>query len=128
MVATSHFPRWVIDKAPALADPNRGGMPELLREAFGDTYSQDVLTVRMPTPDEQQRLDLPPGTPVQVIKGGTYDQDNRPLHFIEVVAAGGRIEFAYKLWHGPGRPLTLQLVVSTSWPSRARPPSRRPQQ
>jgi DNA-binding GntR family transcriptional regulator len=96
MVATSHFPSWVVDAAPALADPNRGGMPELLREAFGDTYSQDVLTVRMPTPAELERLDLPPGTPVQVIKGGTYDQDNRPLHFIEVVAAGGRIEFAYK--------------------------------
>jgi len=30
-----------------------------------------------------------------VIKGGTYDQENRPLHFIEVIAAGGRIEFAY---------------------------------
>lgn len=96
MVATSHFPGWVIDKAPALADPSRGGMPELLREAFGPTYSQDVLTVRMPTPAELERLDLPPGTPVQVIKGGTYDQEHRVLHFIEVVAAGGRIEFAYK--------------------------------
>jgi GntR family transcriptional regulator len=96
MVATSYFPAWVIDKAPALADPNRGGMPELLREAFGETYSNDVLTTRMPTPAEQARLDLPPGTPVLVIKGGTYDGEHRPLHFIEVVAAGGRIEFAYR--------------------------------
>jgi GntR family transcriptional regulator len=95
MLATSHFPKFVTDKAPDLADPHRGGMPELLREAFGDTYSHDVITTRMPTPSEQQRLDLQPGTPVLVIKGGTYDQDNRPLHFIEVVAAGGRIEFAY---------------------------------
>jgi hypothetical protein len=82
--------------APALADPNRGGMPELRREAFDDTYSEDVLTVRMPIPPELGRLDLPPGTPVQVIKVGTYDWGNRPLHFIEVVAAGGRIEFAYR--------------------------------
>jgi DNA-binding GntR family transcriptional regulator len=41
------------------------------------------------------RLNLEPGTPVLVIRGGTYDQENRPIHFIEVVAAGGRIEFSY---------------------------------
>jgi DNA-binding GntR family transcriptional regulator len=70
-------------------------MPEHLRQAFGDTYSHDVLTTRMPRPDERMRLELDPGTPVLVIHGGTYDQENRPLHFIEVVAAGGRIEFAY---------------------------------
>jgi GntR family transcriptional regulator len=95
MLATSHFPAFVTDKAPALADPTRGGMPELLREAFGDTYSTDVLTVRMPTAAEAQRLDLPRSVPVQMIHGGTYDGEHRPLHFIEVVAAGGRIEFAY---------------------------------
>jgi DNA-binding GntR family transcriptional regulator len=71
-------------------------MPEHLREAFGDTYSNDVLTVRMPTRAEQQRLDLPPGTPVQVIQGGTYDQQHRPLHYIYVMGAAGRIEFAYR--------------------------------
>jgi GntR family transcriptional regulator len=95
MLATSHFPGWVVEQAPSLADPSRGGMPEILREAFGDTYSHDVLITRMPSPDERVRLDLEPGTPVLVIRGGTYDQDNRPIHFIEVVAAGGRIEFAY---------------------------------
>jgi DNA-binding GntR family transcriptional regulator len=71
MLATSHFPKMVTDKAPELANPNRGGMPELLREAFGETYSHDVITTRMPTPNEQQRLDLQPGTPVLVTKGGT---------------------------------------------------------
>ena len=95
MVAISYFPEWVTEKAPALADPGRGGMPELLREAFGETYSTDVLTVRMPTSAEQQRLDLPRGVPVQVIHGGTYDGEHRPLHFIEVVAGSGRVEFAY---------------------------------
>jgi GntR family transcriptional regulator len=95
MLATSHFPGWVVEQAPALADPSRGGMPEILREHFGETYSHDVNTVRMPSPDERVRLNLDPGTPVLVIRGGTYDQENRPIHFIEVVAAGGRIEFSY---------------------------------
>jgi GntR family transcriptional regulator len=95
MLATSHFPRFVTDAAPALTDPSKGGMPEILRDAFGETYSHDVNTVRMPSPDERVRLNLDPGTPVLVIRGGTYDQENRPIHFIEVVAAGGRIEFSY---------------------------------
>jgi GntR family transcriptional regulator len=95
MLATSYFPTRVTRRAPALADASRGGMPELLREAFGETYSTDVLTVRMPTPAEVQRLDLSRGLPVQIIHGGTYDQEHRPLHFIEVVAAAGRVEFAY---------------------------------
>ena len=38
------------DAAPALADPSRGGMPELLRDAFGETYSTDVITCRCPHP------------------------------------------------------------------------------
>jgi GntR family transcriptional regulator len=96
MVAISHFPLWVAEQAPDLADAGKGGMPEILRKAFGETYSEDVLTVRMPSREEQERLDLPPGTPVQVIRGGTYDQLRRPLHYIYVVGAGGRIEFAYR--------------------------------
>jgi DNA-binding GntR family transcriptional regulator len=102
MIAISYFPAWVIDKAPDLADPGRGGMPELLREAFGETYSSDVLTVRMPTTTEQQRLDLPRSVPVQIIHGGTYDSERQPIHFIEVVAAGGRVEFAYVFGTVPG--------------------------
>jgi DNA-binding GntR family transcriptional regulator len=104
MIAISYFPQWVTSEAPALTDPTRGGMPEILREAFGETYSTDVLTVRQPTPDEAMRLDLPAGTPVQIILGGTYDQERRPLHFIEVVAAGGRVEFAYVYGPMPSSP------------------------
>jgi hypothetical protein len=54
-----------------------------------------VLTVRMPSAAEQQRLHLPRSVPVQVIRGGEFDSEHRPVHYIEVVAAGGRIEFAY---------------------------------
>jgi GntR family transcriptional regulator len=95
MIAVSHFPKFVTDAAPALADPTRGGMPELLRSSFGETYSVDVLDARMPTAAEAARLELPRGLPVLVIRGGTYDAEHRPLHVIEVVAAAGRVEFAY---------------------------------
>jgi DNA-binding GntR family transcriptional regulator len=96
MLAASFFPAWVIQQVPDLAVPAKSGMPELLRAGFGETFSEDVLTVRMPTLAEQQRLELEKGNPVQVIQGATYDQQHRPLHFIRVVAAGGRIEFAYR--------------------------------
>jgi GntR family transcriptional regulator len=103
MLATSYFPLWVVERAPKLADPGVGGMPRWLREAFGTFYSEDVITARMPTQAERERLDLPPGVPVLVIKGGEHDSDSqRPLHYIEVVAAGGRIEFAYRYGTDPG--------------------------
>jgi GntR family transcriptional regulator len=95
MLACSYFPQWVIEAAPNLADPSVSGLPRWLREAFGEMYSTDVLTVRMPSDVEQRRLELPRSVPVQVIQGGEYDSEHRPLHYIEVVAAGGRIEFAY---------------------------------
>jgi GntR family transcriptional regulator len=113
MLATSHFPTWVTDKAP-----------ELLREAFGKTYSTDVLTVRMPTVAEAQRLDLPRGLPVQIIHGGTYDAEHRPLHFIEVVAAGGRIEFAYVYGDVPDDSDAADAEQESQQDSSNHPPGR----
>jgi GntR family transcriptional regulator len=96
MVATSYFPAWVVEAAPNLADPKVSGMPKWLREAFGDFYSDDTLSVRMPTPAERERLDLDAGVPVQIIRGTTHDQEHRALHYIYVIGAGGRIEFGYR--------------------------------
>jgi GntR family transcriptional regulator len=104
MLATSYFPAWVIEAAPNLADPNRGGTPRWLREAFGPTWSEDVLSARMPTPAERDHLDLEPGTPVQTIAGATYDAERRCLHYIEVIAPAGRIEFAYRYGAVPPEP------------------------
>lgn len=104
MLATSYFPAWVVEQAPNLADPSRGGTPRWLREAFGPTWSEDVLAARMPTPAELERLELEPGTPLQTITGATYDAERRPLHYIEVIAPAGRIEFAYRYGVVPPEP------------------------
>lgn len=66
------------------------------REAFGTIHSEDVITARMPSQEERERLDLPTGTPVLVIKGGTRDDEGRALHYIEVTGAGGRVAFEYR--------------------------------
>jgi hypothetical protein len=62
------------------------------------------MTTRPVSVNATEPLDLPAGTPVQIILGGTHDQERRPLHFIEVVAAGGRVEFAYVYGSMPSSP------------------------
>jgi GntR family transcriptional regulator len=94
--AISYFPTWVVEAAPKLADPNVSGLPVWLREAFGPTYSEDLVDARMPTAEERERLEIPEGTPVLIIKGTTRDQQHRTLHFIDKVTPAGRMQYGYK--------------------------------
>jgi len=94
--AVSYFPAWVVEAAPNLADPDRSGLPEWLREAFGPTYSEDLVDARMPTAAERKRLEIPPRVPVLIIKGVTRDQEHRTLHFIDKVTPAGRMQYGYK--------------------------------
>lgn len=96
MLAWSYFPDWVIDAAPALADPRQHGMPTHLRDAFGDTYSEDWVIARRATDAEARDLEMEPGEPVMAIQGITRDMDERTLHYIYVVAAGDRLPRHYR--------------------------------
>jgi GntR family transcriptional regulator len=95
-LATSYFPVWVTDAAPNLADPNVSGLPKWLREAFGDTYSDDLIDARMPTAQESDQLEIPEGTPVLILTGRTYDAQHRVLHYISKVTVGGRLSYGYR--------------------------------
>jgi len=95
-LATSYFPTWVTDAAPNLANPQISGMPRWLRDAFGDTYSEDLVDARAATEDEARLLEVEPGAPVVFTKGVTRDQQHRTLHFIYVVTASGRMPFHYR--------------------------------
>jgi DNA-binding GntR family transcriptional regulator len=92
----SYFPVWVAEAAPNVADPNISGLPKWLREAFGDTYREDIVDSRMPTDEERERLEIPPDTPVTIIKGLTRDQEHRTLHFIDKVTVAGRMQYGYR--------------------------------
>jgi len=94
--AVSYFPTWVVDAAPKLADPKVSGLPEWLREAFGPTYSEDLVDARMPTAAERKRLEIPARVPVLTIKGVTRDRQHRTLHFIDKVTPAGRMQYGYK--------------------------------
>jgi GntR family transcriptional regulator len=99
--AVSYFPTWVVDATPALADPSVSGLPIHLRTAFGPTYSEDQVDARMPTPEERERLEIPEGVPVLIIKGNTRDQQHRTLHFIDKVTVAGRMSYGYKFGDVP---------------------------
>ena len=95
-LATSYFPPWVVDQAPEPADPAAHGMPTWLRQAFGETYSEDLIDARGATADEASKLEVEPGSPVVVTKGITRDQQERTLHYIDVVTASGRMPVHYR--------------------------------
>jgi GntR family transcriptional regulator len=95
-LATSYFPTWVVEAAPNLADPTISGLPKWLREAFGDTYSDDLIDARMPTEEERERLEIPEGVPVIILKGTTRDGQHRVLHFIDKVTVVGRLQYSYR--------------------------------
>jgi GntR family transcriptional regulator len=95
-LATSYFPPWVVDEAPELADPTTHGMPTWLRQAFGETYSEDLIDARGATADEAGKLEIEPGSPVVVTKGVTRDQRERTLHYIDIVTPGGRMPLHYR--------------------------------
>jgi GntR family transcriptional regulator len=95
LISISWHPDWVVDLAPELADPSKGGMRDAHERAgLRGLHFHDVFSSRRPTVEERQRLELEPGDVVTVTHGVTYDQDDRPLYAIYHVAAGHRIEFA----------------------------------
>ena len=95
-LAANYFPAWVVEAVPQLASPSAIGLPKLLGEAFGSLYGEDVIDSRMPTPKEREQLEIPPDTPVTVIKGTNRDHQHRPLHYIVKVSVSGRILYGYR--------------------------------
>lgn len=94
--SVSYFPGWVVQEAPGLADPNVGGTPVNLRKAFGATYSEDLVSARMPSAEERTLLEVPEGVPLVTIRGVTRDAQHRTLHFIRKATVAGRFSYSYR--------------------------------
>jgi GntR family transcriptional regulator len=95
-LAANHFPAWVVEAVPQLANPSTSGLPKWLGQAFGPLYGEDVIDSRMPTPEEREQLEIPPDTPVTVIRGLNRDSEHRPLHYIVKVTPAGRFLYGYR--------------------------------
>jgi GntR family transcriptional regulator len=95
-LATNYFPAWVAEAVPQLAEESTSGLPGWLSQAYGPLYGEDVLDSRMPTPEERERLEIPPDTPVTIIKGVNRDSQHRVLHYIVKVSVAGRMLWCYR--------------------------------
>jgi GntR family transcriptional regulator len=94
--AANYFPEWVAEAVPELAEASERGLAKWLSDAFGPLYGEDVIDSRMPTEAERERLEIPEGTPVTIIKGVNRDSEARPLHYIVKVTPAGRMEYVYR--------------------------------
>jgi GntR family transcriptional regulator len=95
-LAANYFPSWVVEAVPQLAEPSTRGLPKWLSQAYGPLYGEDLIDARMPTPEEREQLEIPPDTPVTVIKGVNRDSQHRALHYIVKVTPSGRMLYGYR--------------------------------
>jgi GntR family transcriptional regulator len=57
----------------------------------------DLLTARMPSADEAQRLMMAPGTPLLIHSRIGYDAEGRPVRYMVSRMAADRVEVSYDL-------------------------------
>lgn len=79
-----------------LAAPEDTTREDILKEAgYEQTYDVDEITTRMPTPDEIERLDIQPGTPVAEHQRVGYTADDLPVRLMISVIPGDTIVLRY---------------------------------
>jgi GntR family transcriptional regulator len=102
VLSSSYFPLWLakgtrLEQAKALPEG-----PDNLIEALGHRFARgaEVLSARMPTPEEARALRLPPGVPVVRLLHIDYDDEDRPLQVADDLYIADRHEFVFE-WTEP---------------------------
>ena len=96
----SYYPKWLTTLVDELQSPTDipVGTTQLLAErGFEQVAYDDLITGRMPTPDEADLLQLKPGTTVLDILRITYGPDGRPVRLGHEVCDGQRYRRRYQL-------------------------------
>jgi GntR family transcriptional regulator len=102
VLSSSYFPLWLAEGTRLeQADPLPEG-PDNLIEALGHRFARgaEVLSARMPTPEEARVLRLPPGVPVVRLLHIDYDDEDRPLQVADDLYIADRHEFVFE-WTEP---------------------------
>lgn len=96
--ADSFYPLWVAEGTPIMS-PGDIAIPGGLMAAAGQSQVRfrDEIVVRMPDPDEQARLSLPPGTPVAEHTRTGYNADDQAVRVIITIAPGDRHRIIYEV-------------------------------
>jgi GntR family transcriptional regulator len=84
----------ITDPTPGPAGAG-GGFAVLAARGLDPQRISEVLTARMPTPEERHTLRLPDGEPVAVLQRTTYTTGDRPIEYAHGVHAASRFTFAY---------------------------------
>lgn len=85
----------LMDPAPGPAGRG-GGFAVLAEQGLGPHEIKEDLTARMPTPEEIQRLRLPPGEPVVELHRTTYTADGHVIEFARGVHSASRFTWSYR--------------------------------
>lgn len=99
----SYFPLSIAQGTDAMSpvDVARGINRVLADAGHVQVRATDEFIIRMPTPDEQHRLELAPGTPVAVQYTTGFDRNGKPLRVAETTLPGDRHIIVYER---PGLP------------------------
>ncbi|WP_255346058.1 GNAT family N-acetyltransferase [Streptomyces chartreusis] len=94
----SHFPLALVQNSEIMNpdDIARGANVVLAELGHEQVRAIDELHVRMPTPEEADRLQLGPGTPVAVHLCTGYTEDGRPVRTVVNVLPGDRHVITYE--------------------------------
>ncbi|MBK3642177.1 GNAT family N-acetyltransferase [Streptomyces sp. MBT33] len=88
----SHFPLSLVEGSEIMnpEDIARGANTVLAELGHEQVRALDEIQIRMPTPEEADRLQLGPGTPIGVHLCTGYTQDGRPVRAVVNVLPGDR--------------------------------------
>jgi DNA-binding GntR family transcriptional regulator len=85
-------------EGPELAEPDDTTREDILKEAgYEQVYDIDEIITRMPTPEEVERLEIPPGTPVaEHIRTG-YTRTDQAVRVMISIIPGDTLILEYKI-------------------------------
>lgn len=99
-LVASYLLRELIGANPALLDPANEPWPggtqhQLHTVGIEVDRVEERVTTRPPTPAEARELELPPGTPVFVVRKTSYDIHDRVVEISRVTLPGDRTELLF---------------------------------
>ena len=103
VLSASYFPLWLAEGTRLEVPGPLAEGPDAAIENLGHRFARvvEVVSTRMPAPEEMQVLRLAPGTPVVRLLHIDYDPEDRPLQVADDLYVGDRHEFVFE-WMEPG--------------------------
>jgi GntR family transcriptional regulator len=84
----------LVGPTPGPAGPG-GGFAVLTIQGLEPHHMTETFFARMPTPDEMERLELPPGQPVMVLERRTYTADDRLVEYARGIHSASHFSWSY---------------------------------